>query len=466
MRRPRYFFMILVYVLNIYFAGYICFMAHKPVGKITPIDKWVVYPLRAFISNSSMSGILLFCMAILAMIIMNSPWEHAFHHFWETPIRLSIGQFVLDKTLHHWINDGLMAIFFFVVGLELKREMVAGEFSEPRNAILPIVAALGGMVVPALTYALFNNGLPSISGWGIPMATDIAFALGVLYLLGDKVPLSLKLFLTALAIADDLGAVLVIAIFYSNDISVNMLLLGGVFFLLMLLANRLGVRAPLVYAVLGIGGLWTCFLLSGVHATIAAVLAAFTIPVTVKVKDFEYINEMESSIKQFKDSDTNDLPIVTPEQLHVIEHIRDVSVKALTPLQQLEHALHPFVLFVIMPIFALSNAGVHLGEGLVDLLQQPVTLGVFFGLLAGKVIGVVGCVWLTVRLGIAQFPEGMNTKNLWGLGFLTGIGFTMSLFVTSLAFTDDSFITMAKIGILSASLIAGIIGYFILRKTT
>jgi NhaA family Na+:H+ antiporter len=274
------------------------------------------------------------------------------------------------------------------------------------------------------------------------------------------------LFLTALAIADDLGAVLVIAIFYSNDISVNMLLLGGVFFLLMLLANRLGVRAPLVYAVLGIGGLWTCFLLSGVHATIAAVLAAFTIPVTVKVKDFEYINEMESSIKQFKDSDTNDLPIVTPEQLHVIEHIRDVSVKALTPLQQLEHALHPFVLFVIMPIFALSNAGVHLGEGLVDLLQQPVTLGVFFGLLAGKVIGVVGCVWLTVRLGIAQFPEGMNTKNLWGLGFLTGIGFTMSLFVTSLAFNDDSFITMAKIGILSASLIAGIIGYFILRKTT
>lgn len=466
MRRPRYFFMILVYVLNIYFAGYICFMAHKPVGKITPIDKWVVYPLRAFISNSSMSGILLFCMAILAMIIMNSPWEHAFHHFWETPIRLSIGQFVLDKTLHHWINDGLMAIFFFVVGLELKREMVAGEFSEPRNAILPIVAALGGMVVPALTYALFNNGLPSISGWGIPMATDIAFALGVLYLLGDKVPLSLKLFLTALAIADDLGAVLVIAIFYSNDISVNMLLLGGVFFLLMLLANRLGVRAPLVYAVLGIGGLWTCFLLSGVHATIAAVLAAFTIPVTVKVKDFEYINEMESSIKQFKDSDTNDLPIVTPEQLHVIEHIRDVSVKALTPLQQLEHALHPFVLFIIMPIFALSNAGVHLGEGLVDLLQQPVTLGVFFGLLAGKVIGVVGCVWITVRLGIAQFPEGMNTKNLWGLGFLTGIGFTMSLFVTSLAFTDDSFITMAKIGILSASLIAGIIGYFILRKTT
>jgi NhaA family Na+:H+ antiporter len=405
-------------------------------------------------------------MALLAMIIMNSPWEHAFHHFWETPIRLSIGQFVLDKTLHHWINDGLMAIFFFVVGLELKREMVAGEFSEPRNAILPIVAALGGMIVPALTYTLFNQGLPSISGWGIPMATDIAFALGVLYLLGDKVPLSLKLFLTALAIADDLGAVLVIAIFYSNDISINMLLLGGLFFLLMLLANRLGVRSPLVYAVLGIGGLWTCFLLSGVHATIAAVLAAFTIPVTVKVKDFEYINEMESSIQQFKDSDTNDLPIVTPEQLHVIEHIRDVSVKALTPLQQLEHALHPLVLFIIMPIFALSNAGVHLGEGLLDLLKQPVTLGVFFGLLAGKVIGVVGSVWLTVKWGIAKFPEGMNTKNLWGLGFLTGIGFTMSLFVTSLAFNDESFITMAKIGILSASLLAGVIGYIILRKTT
>ena len=441
-------------------------MAHKPVGQITPIDKWVVYPLREFISNSSMSGILLFCMALLAMIIMNSPWEHAFHHFWETPIRLSIGQFVLDKTLHHWINDGLMAIFFFVVGLELKREMVAGEFSNPRNAILPIVAALGGMVVPALTYVLFNSGLPSMSGWGIPMATDIAFALGVLYLLGDKVPLSLKLFLTALAIADDLGAVLVIAIFYSTDIQVNMLLLGGVFFVIMLVANRLGVRHPLVYAILGIGGLWTCFLLSGVHATIAAVLAAFTIPVTVKVKDYEYSNEMERSIKQFKDSDTNDLPIVTPEQLHIIEHIRDVSMKALTPLQQLEHAMHPVVLFLIMPIFALSNAGVHLGEGVSSLLLQPVTLGVFFGLLLGKVVGVVGSVWLIVRLGIAPFPEGMNTKNLWGLGFLTGIGFTMSLFVTGLAFTDDSFVTMAKIGILSASLLAGIIGYVILRKTT
>lgn len=441
-------------------------MAHKPVGQITPIDKWVVYPLREFISNSSMSGILLFCMALLAMIIMNSPWEHAFHHFWETPIRLSIGHFVLDKTLHHWINDGLMAIFFFVVGLELKREMVAGEFSNPRNAILPIVAALGGMVVPALTYVLFNSGLPSMSGWGIPMATDIAFALGVLYLLGDKVPLSLKLFLTALAIADDLGAVLVIAIFYSTDIQVNMLLLGGVFFVIMLVANRLGVRHPLVYAILGIGGLWTCFLLSGVHATIAAVLAAFTIPVTVKVKDYEYSNEMERSIKQFKDSDTNDLPIVTPEQLHIIEHIRDVSMKALTPLQQLEHAMHPVVLFLIMPIFALSNAGVHLGEGVSSLLLQPVTLGVFFGLLLGKVVGVVGSVWLIVRLGIAPFPEGMNTKNLWGLGFLTGIGFTMSLFVTGLAFTDDSFVTMAKIGILSASLLAGIIGYVILRKTT
>ncbi len=440
-------------------------MAHKPVGQITPIDKWVVYPLREFISNSSMSGILLFCMALLAMIIMNSPWEHAFHHFWETPIRLSIGQFVLDKTLHHWINDGLMAIFFFVVGLELKREMVAGEFSNPRNAILPIVAALGGMVVPALTYVLFNSGLPSMSGWGIPMATDIAFALGVLYLLGDKVPLSLKLFLTALAIADDLGAVLVIAIFYSTDIQVNMLLLGGVFFVIMLVANRLGVRHPLVYAIMGIGGLWTCFLLSGVHATIAAVLAAFTIPVTVKVKDYEYSNEMERSIKQFKDSDTNDLPIVTPEQLHIIEHIRDVSMKALTPLQQLEHAMHPVVLFLIMPIFALSNAGVHLGEGVSSLLLQPVTLGVFFGLLLGKVVGVVGSVWLIVRLGIAPFPEGMNTKNLWGLGFLTGIGFTMSLFVTGLAFTDDSFVTMAKIGILSASLLAGIIGYVILRRT-
>ncbi|MFN8699249.1 MAG: Na+/H+ antiporter NhaA [Flavobacteriales bacterium] len=420
--------------------------------------------MNRFLGNSTTSGILLFASAAFAMILSNSPWKESFHHIWEIPVSVGFGSAGISKSLHHWINDGLMAVFFFVIGLELKREIVAGELRHPRNALLPVAAALGGMAVPAMIYTLFNQGGAGAAGWGIPMATDIAFALGVLYLLGDRVPLSLKVFLTALAITDDLGAVLVIAFFYTSEIHVESLMVGGAFLAVLIIANRAGVRHPVFYGIFGIGGLWVAFLMSGVHATIAAVLAAFTIPATVKVSDVAYSTRLGELKEAFRKAKTNDVPTVSHEQQHVIEEVRTLSKKALTPLQQLEHAMHPLVAFVIMPVFALANAGVTLSGDVMHALTSHVAVGVFAGLLIGKLIGVVGVSWLLIRLRIAPMPEGMNMQLLTGTGILAGIGFTMSLFIASLAFEDPGVMMQAKLGILCASVIASITGYLIVRN--
>lgn len=358
-----------------------------------------------------------------------------------------------------------MAIFFFVVGLELKREIVAGELSKPRKAILPIIAALGGMLFPAIIYLILNPTGEVHNGWGIPMATDIAFALGVLYLLGDRIPLSLKVFLTAVAIVDDLGAVLVIAFFYTSDISVINLGIGLFFLLLMFIGNRMGIRNIFFYSILGIGGVWSLFLLSGVHATIAAVLAAFMIPADVKIKEDIFIARLKKHLSRFRNADPNHLPIVTHEQLYIIERISRDNKKATPPLQRLEHAMHPFVTFVVIPIFALANAGISILDISTQiLLETNVVFGVVFGLLAGKVIGIVGFVWLCVKLKIATFPQGMNYKNLFGVSLLASIGFTMSLFITQLAFVHDEYQIQAKIGIFVASIIGGVLGYIVLSK--
>lgn len=358
-----------------------------------------------------------------------------------------------------------MAIFFFVVGLELKREIVAGELSNPRKALLPIGAAVGGMVVPAAIYFGLNPTGDVHTGWGIPMATDIAFALGVLYLLGNRIPLSLKVFLTALAIVDDLGAVLVIAFFYTSEISLVSLSIGLGFVVLMYILNKMGVRNILVYAVLGIAGVWAAFLLSGVHATIAAVLAAFTIPADVRIKENTFIQKIQNHLNRFKAIDPNDkIPTLTNEQLHILEDVRSDTKSAMPPLQRLEHAVHPFVTFVILPIFALANAGVSLVMDFDILFGTNVALGVALGLLVGKVVGVVGFTLLLVKLKIAPFPNGMNFRNLLGLGFLASIGFTMSLFVTSLAFTNEEYMVQAKIGIFTASIIGGVLGYMVLNR--
>lgn len=431
--------------------------------KELPIDKLLLNPMKRFMNNSATGGILLFSSVFIALIISNSPWAEGFDAFWEIDFSIGFGDAVISKSLHHWINDGLMAIFFFVIGLELKREIIGGELSQPKNAILPLFSAVGGMVIPALIYILINPSGEASNGWGIPMATDIAFALGILYLLGDKVPLSLKIFLTALAITDDLGAVLVIAIFYTSEIDWSSLITGGAFMAVLIVSNLIGVRNTLYYGIIGIGGLWLAFLMSGVHATIAAVLAAFTIPANVKIGERAFSERLNSLLVKFKGADPNNVSTVTPEQSHILENIRYTTKSALTPLQRLEHAMHPLVTFVIMPIFALSNSGVDLSGDLVAKFQSPVTIGVMVGLMFGKVFGVVGFAYLLIKLKWASLPFGMNMKHLVGAGFLAAIGFTMSLFISGLAFKDPLLQAEAKLGILVVSILGGVIGFLLIR---
>lgn len=429
-----------------------------------PADRWVIDPMKRFIGNSTTSGIILFSSAAVALLLANSPWKESYHHFWETVFSIGFGDFVVAKSLHHWINDGLMSIFFFVIGLELKREIIAGELSTPRNALLPLGAAVGGMVVPALIYLAFNPSGSAAGGWGIPMATDIAFALGVLYLFGERVPLSLKIFLTALAIADDIGAVLVIAFFYTSNIDFVNLLTGAGFMAVLVIANLTGVRNTFFYGLVGIGGLWLAFLMSGVHATIAGVLAAFTIPSNVKISETYYAKVLTDLLHRFQAAKPNDVSTVTPEQYHILENIQNISKKALTPLQRLEHHMHPLVAFIVMPIFALANAGVTLGSDTLDLFTGPIALGIMFGLLLGKIIGIMGAVWLMLRFKVANLPGDLQMSHMWGAAFLASIGFTMSLFIAELAFKDPDQVNQAKIGILAVSIFASFVGYFVIRK--
>lgn len=440
-------------------------MAHKQLKR--PIKKFTK-PFERFMSQEKSGGIVLGVSVIIALIWANSPWadtyfsilQQKFGFIWD-------GREFFNLDLLHWINDGLMAIFFFVVGLELKREIVGGELSHPRKAMLPIMAALGGMVVPALIYLVLNPVGEVHQGWGIPMATDIAFAIGVLYLLGNRVPLGLKIFLLALAIIDDLGAVLVIAIFYTSELSIASLVVGFLVLLVLYIGKRLGIRNVWFYAVLGIGGVWSAFLMSGVHATIAAVLVAFLIPAEVGVSEPVIHRRIKSLIDKFRRIDPNDkIPNLTHEQHSILEKIRETTNEAIPPLQKLEHSMHPIVNFGVLPIFALANAGVSLAIEPELLFSTNVMLGVGLGLLVGKVIGVAGATLLAVKLGIAQMPKGMNIRNLIGLSFIAAIGFTMSLFITSLAFKHELYTDQAKIGIFVASILGGILGYYIIKKSS
>ncbi len=430
-----------------------------------PIEK-VTRPIQKFMQQQKSGGIVLGISVIVALILANSPWSEHYFHFFENKIGFQFnGESFLNYSIHHWINDGLMAIFFFVLGLELKREIVGGELSNPRKALLPIGAAFGGVLFPAIIYFAMNSSGEVSNGWGIPMATDIAFALGVLYLLGDRIPLSLKIFLTALAIVDDLIAVLVIAFFYTSEISMVSLSIGFGFILIMYAGNKMGVRNIIFYAIFGIIGVWTAFLLSGVHATIAAVLAAFTIPADMKISEGTYIKQLDHYLQRFKAVDPNNkIPTLTNDQLHILDHVKDDTNAIIPPLQRLEHSMHPFVTFIIIPIFALANGGLSLAIDAEQLFSTNVALGVALGLLVGKVVGVVGVTLLLVKLKVAPFPSGMNVTNLFGLGLLASIGFTMSLFITSLAFESQVYMTQAKIGIFVASIIGGVLGYMLLNR--
>ena len=441
-------------------------MRFVSVAREQPPVERIVRPFQDFAHKQSSGGILLIIATTVALVWANSPWSESYAALWHTKVTVGVGDFSISKDLTHWINDGLMAIFFFVVGLEIKREVLVGELSSARNAALPVAAALGGAVVPALIYLAINAGTEGSAGWGIPMATDIAFALGVLALLGDRVPLALKVFLTALAIVDDIVAVLVIALFYTSDISWGALAFGGLILLALVVANLLGVGKTLVYALLGLG-LWLCFLLSGIHATIAGVLLALTIPAISFINPGAFLERSRYVLDRFEKAGEKGENVLANEErqaaLHALNH---AAYKLEPPLHELEHALHPWVVFAIMPLFALANAGVPLGGSIGEALSSPVALGIVAGLVVGKQLGITLFAWLAVRSGISELPEGIGWRHVYGAGWLAGIGFTMSLFISDLAFSEGSLVEEAKLGILAASLIAGVVGWTILRGTS
>ncbi len=427
-----------------------------------PVER-IVRPFQDFADKQSSGGILLIAATMVALAWANSPWSESYAALWHTKLTVGIGDFSISKDLTHWINDGLMAIFFLVVGLEIKREVLVGELSSVRDAALPVAAAVGGAVVPALIYLAINAGTEGSAGWGIPMATDIAFALGVLALLGERAPVTLKVFLTALAIVDDIVAVLVIAFFYTSEISWDALGVGAAFLAGLVVANLLGVDRTLVYAVLGVG-LWLCFLLSGVHATIAGVLLALTVPASSFINPAAFLERSRYILDRFEQAEEKGEHVLANEErqaaLHALNH---AAYKLEPPLHELEHTLHPWVVFAIMPLFALANAGVQLGGSIADALTSPVALGIVAGLIVGKQLGITLFAWLAVKSGVSELPEGIRWRHVYGAGWLAGIGFTMSLFISDLAFSDGWLVDAAKLGILVASLIAGVVGWAILR---
>ena len=416
--------------------------------------------IKNFINEEAYGGIFLIFVAIIALIWANSSFYESYHYIWhEFEVGYTWGDFELIGSLHHWINDGLMALFFFVIGLEIKREIMGGELSSIKKASLPIAAAIGGMIIPAVLYAVVTIKYPEyINGWGVPMATDIAFALGLLALLGKRVHINLKIFLTALAIADDLGAILVIAVFYTESINYSELISGAFFIGVLIIGNIAGVRRTSFYGIIGFLGVWMAFLFSGVHATIAGILIALTIPANTKVTENEYFIKLTDYLGKFNKEKRIEGSLLSQEQAHLMAKIELLNKQAQTPLQKLEHALHPLVAFFILPVFALSNAGVHVEGSVIEMILHPLSLGIIVGLVLGKFIGISLFSHLVVRLKIATLPEGITWRQIYGVAFLAGIGFTMSIFISELAFSNEEYKQISKVGIMAASFISAVIG--------
>ncbi len=429
---------------------------------LEPLFGQVLSPFEHFLRRTTAGGIVLIGTTLLTLLIANSQWGEGFHHFWEQSMALSIGSWALRQSLHHWVNDGLMALFFLLVGLEIKREILVGELSSPHDAALPIAAAIGGMVVPALVYALFNYGTSSASGWGIPMATDIAFAIGILVLLAWRVPRSLIIFVTALAIVDDLGAVFVIALFYTQEINWVALAWAASVLALLILFNRGGIRHSLPYILAGIT-LWYLTLLSGLHATVAGILLALTIPARPAFSPGQFSQRLQELGQGFHaavlDPEAPDHPLSNHRMATIAENVERAAMAVQPPLQRMEHGLSTWVTFLIIPIFALANAGIDFSHiDFATSISAPVTLGVIFGLVLGKFIGISGSCWLVLKLGWGKMPQGMNWRHITGAAWLGGIGFTMSLFIGGMAFSDPQQFEDAKLGILLSSLIAATLG--------
>ncbi len=424
-----------------------------------------VQPLMRFTHVEAAGGVVLLLAAVLALLWANGPFGDTYETFWNTHITIEIGSFHFDESLQHIVNDGLMAIFFFVVGLEIKRELVVGELNDPRRAALPAIAALGGMIAPAVIYLAFtaSTGGDATSGWGIPMATDIAFSVGVISLLGSRVSVSAKLFLLALAIADDIGAIAVIAIFYTDELNLLYLAIGIGGVIGGYIAQRVAVRSMLFYTVLALG-IWYFVLESGVHATLAGVALGLITPVRAYYSDADFRQRSHWIMSRF------DMASASPQARERIDsdalELAAVARESVSPLDRLEKTLHPWSSFVIVPIFAVANAGVRLVD--IDVgaaVTSAVALGVTFGLVAGKIIGIMLFTFLAIQLGFGSLPNRTSWRQIVGLAGLAGIGFTVSLFITELAFTTDEFTDDAKIGIFLGSAIAGLIGYFILRSS-
>jgi NhaA family Na+:H+ antiporter len=430
-----------------------------------PLGVRVSLLTQQFIRQAASGGIVLLVCTIIAMLWRNLPGGESYIEFWEQKLTITLGSLMLSESLLHWINDGLMVIFFFVVGLEIKREVTSGELASAKRAALPIAGAIGGMLIPAAIYLALNSGGPAQQGWGIPMATDIAFTLGILTVMGSRVPLPLKVFITALAIADDLGAILVIAIFYTSEISWVALGIALIIFFILIGFNRARVYSPLPYAIMGIG-LWLAFLQSGIHPTIAGVLLAVTIPSRSPANIRTLLAQVISLLQSFE------LPALWQESpdskrqaaVSTIEHIGE---RMQSPAQRLEELLAPWSTYIILPLFALANAGVAISSDSISTLSSRVSIGIILGLVIGKPLGIAIISYGAARLGLAELPEGLQWRQLAGASFLAGIGFTMALFIGNAAFSNEpNLLEISKLAILVASLIAAVLGSVALLVTS
>lgn len=430
--------------------------------KNNEVIRTILDPFQRFFKIESSGGIVLLLFTIIAIAWTNSSFSDSYFYLWEQKISFTIAGFTLSESLKLWINDGLMAIFFFVVGLEIKRELMIGELSAGKKASLPVIAALGGMIVPAVIYIFLNEDPTTVNGWGIPMATDIAFSLGILSLLGKRVPVGLKIFLAAFAIVDDLGAVSVIAIFYSSGIHLKYLLIGSGLFLYLVLFNLLKLRIIHIYMILG-WIIWYMFLESGIHPTIAGVLIAFTIPLGRKIRVSTFRKRMDSNLLEFCDDGCNDKVTLSDEQLAAIDNMESETRRVQSPLQSLEHKLHRFVTYVIIPLFALANAGVIIESPDINILRHPLTSNIGYSLVIGKAVGIFVFSWIAIKLKLALMPENIKWIHIFGVAVLGGMGFTMSIFITNLAFDIPELLNLSKLGIIAASFVSAILGFLILR---
>ncbi len=425
------------------------------------IKEKILSPFQKFVNLQSSTGILLLATTIIALVWANSAFSESYQSFWQYEIGIVTDSFELVKPLILWVNDGLMSIFFFLIGLEIKREFLIGELNSTKKVMFPLFGALGGIALPVILYLVLNQNPDTLKGWGIPMATDIAFALAVLKVLGNRVPTSLKIFLTAFAIVDDLGAVLVIAIFYSGEL--NLVMLGGALGLLALIyiLSYRGLYSEFVTIIAGFI-VWLLFLKAGLHPTLAGILMAFAVPVRQKISTDEFTDQLDSIVKNIKESTILQKPVLSGEQLELIDDLEDWSDKYRSPLQHLEHKLHNWVAYLVIPIFALANAGVAInGEGG---LEMALVVNIMICLILGKSIGISTVIFMARKLKLIDVPSDITNRQIVGVSFLAGIGFTMAIFIAGLAFNSSpEYIDSAKIGILIGSFISAILGYGILR---